>query len=162
MIVGKKRRFFYYAHPIAANFVSKSMLMLLLFFTSCTEYTENGELVRHHFGYIKIVAPAFHAPESAVRALEVETYGVWAHMDSRSQGEDIVGRSLGAGYRFDRRELIPLDCRLVIRVRNPGDFKKMIEAFGEIRGAYASSGIPTDHSTRHFGDFLGLRKVRAQ
>jgi len=32
------------------------------FIAGCASYTENGELVRHHFGYVKVITPAVHAP----------------------------------------------------------------------------------------------------
>jgi len=113
------------------NLFAKSLVMITIssFFLigGCASYTENGELVRHHFGYVKVITPAVHAPEAAVRSLEVETYGIWVNVDSRSEGENIRGYGAGLGYQYDRRDFIPLDCRVVIRVKNQEDFKKILK-----------------------------------
>lgn len=93
----------------------------------CASYTENGELVRHHFGYVKVITPAVHAPEAAVRTLEVETYGIWVNVDSRSESENIRGYGAGLGYQYDRRDFIPLDCRVVIRARTQEDFRNILK-----------------------------------
>jgi len=85
---------------------------------ACTRYMDSGEMVRHHFGYVKVITPAVHAPETAVRVLDIETYGAWSYWDTRSQGEDAAGYGTGLGYSHDHRELIPLDCRIVFRVKN--------------------------------------------
>ena len=53
---------------------------------ACTRYLDSGEMVRHHFGYVKVITPAVHAPETAVRVLDIETYGIWSYWDTRSQG----------------------------------------------------------------------------
>ncbi len=98
-----------------------------LLIAGCASYTENGELVRHHFGYVKVITPAVHAPEAAVRSLEVETYGIWVNVDSRSESENIRGYGAGLGYQYDRRDFIPLDCRVVIRVKTQEDFKKILK-----------------------------------
>lgn len=84
--------------------------------TACAEYRESGEFVRHHFGYVKVIAPAIHAPDTAVRALEVETYGLWVGIDG-----DATPEGGGFGYQHVRRELIPLDCRVVARVATRSD-----------------------------------------
>ena len=51
-----------------------------------------------------------------MRVLEVENYGIWVHVDRRPYKEDATGYGVGFGYKHDRREFIPLDCRVVIRV----------------------------------------------
>lgn len=83
----------------------------------CTSYGENGELIRHHFGYVRVATPAMHAPETAVRVVDIETYGGWLYVDRRPAQEDPMGIGTGLGYQRDRREFIPLDCRLVVRAR---------------------------------------------
>jgi hypothetical protein len=102
------------------------IILLSIFVSSCATYSENGELVRHHFGYVKVITPAIHAPEAAVRSLEVETYGIWMNIDGRSNGEDSKGYGAGIGYQFDRRDFIPLDCRVVIRAKNKEDIKYIL------------------------------------
>jgi len=71
--------------------------LLSILVSGCTTYSENGELVRHHFGYVKVITPAIHAPEAAVRSLEVETYGLWMNIDGRTNGEDAKGYGAGIG-----------------------------------------------------------------
>jgi hypothetical protein len=90
-------------------------------------YRDDGALVRHHFGYVKVVTPAVHAPDAAVRVLDIETYGVWLSSDSRSKGEDLRGHAFGMGWQRDRRELIPLDCRLVFRVESKDQLEDFLD-----------------------------------
>ena len=105
------------------------VIQVILFMNGCTTYTENGELIRHHFGYVKVITPAIHAPETAVRSLEIETYGIWMYTDSRGekQVEDARGHGIGLGYQFDRRDFIPLDCRLVIWADSQKDIDDLLE-----------------------------------
>ena len=113
------------------NLYKKYLLLVTISSTfliaGCASYTENGELVRHHFGYVKVITPAVHAPEAAVRSLEVETYGIWLNVDSRSASENIRGYGTGLGYQYDRRDFIPLDCRVVIRTKTQEDFKNILK-----------------------------------
>jgi len=100
--------------------------------TGCTQYRDSGELVRHHFGYVKVITPAVHAPEAAVRALEVETYGLWVNVDTRARGEDAMGVGTGLGYHRDRRELIPLDCRVVVRLPTQDAIREFVAMLAEL------------------------------
>lgn len=112
--------------------INKKMIYKILaifpciFIAGCTTYTDNGELVRHHFGYVKVITPAIHAPDAAVRSLEVETYGVWVNIDGRSNGGDNSVYGAGLGYQYDRRDFIPLDCRVVIRAKNRADIQYIL------------------------------------
>jgi hypothetical protein len=109
-----------------------SAITSFILLSGCTTYTENGELVRHYFGYVKVITPAVHAPEAAVRSLEVETYGIWVYLDGRSGSERGRGFGTGFGYQYDRRDFIPLDCRVVIRAKNREDFKHFLEEIQNI------------------------------
>lgn len=99
---------------------------------ACTRYLDSGEMVRHHFGYVRIVTPAVHAPETAVRILDIETYGLWFYWDTRSQGEDAAGYGTGLGYSHDHRELIPLDCRIIFRVKNKQQIQYILQTLREM------------------------------
>lgn len=106
------------AHHCHIRFSCRIIVAIALGTTlaACTQIRDSGELVRHYFGYVKVITPAVHAPEAAVRVLEVENYGVWVSVDRRPQNEDAAGYGAGFGFRRDRRELIPLDCRVVVRL----------------------------------------------
>jgi len=93
----------------------------------CTSYGDDGELVRHHFGYVRVITPAVHAPETAVRVVDIETYGGWFYLDRRPAQEDPMGFGTGLGYQHDRREFIPLDCRLVVRPRSRAQLVQFME-----------------------------------
>jgi len=101
---------------------------VVAFACSCTTYTENGALVRHYFGYVKVITPALHAPDAPVQALGVETYGVWLSTDTRPRDEQAGVLGMGAGYLREDRELIPLDCRVVIRVTDRQQIADVVAA----------------------------------
>lgn len=99
--------------PFASRLASG--LMLVLAVCGCTTYNQNGELVRHHFGYVRVVTPQGVATGRQLQALEVETLGLWLDVDRR-EASGRTGSGAGVGYRHDRRELIPEGCRVVFRV----------------------------------------------
>lgn len=96
------------------------------FIAGCTSLNNNGELVRHHVGYIQIVTPAKVAGDKPLQMLEVETLGMWFDIDQRKTPER-TGSGGGIGYRFDRRELVPLSCRVVFRVKDKEQIKFLVE-----------------------------------
>jgi len=98
-------------YPAGPSIVIRNSILILAtltLVTGCTTIRESGEMVRHYFGYVKLITPAIHAPDAAVRVLEVENHGVWVVIDRRPIAEDATGYGAGLGYRRDRRELIPL------------------------------------------------------
>jgi len=113
-------------------------------FGACTSYNANGELVRHHFGYVKVIMPAIHTPlksdeecrekgncKGTVHISEIETYGVWAHSDGRSQ-TTTSGNGAGLGYQKDRREMfLPHDCRVIFRAKNRQQMKEFLDILKE-------------------------------
>jgi hypothetical protein len=109
---------------IRNTFLALATFSLLV---GCTTIRDSGELVRHYFGYVKVITPAVHAPDAAVRVLEVENYGVWLGVDRRPAAEDAAGYGVGLGYRRDRRELIPLDCRVVVRLATRQQMAEFLE-----------------------------------
>jgi hypothetical protein len=102
-------------------------LACLAALAGCTTIRDNGELVRHYFGYVKVITPAVHAPGAAVRVLDIENYGLWVGVDGRPAAEDTAGYGAGLGYRRDRRELIPLDCRVVVRLGSRQQMTEFLE-----------------------------------
>ena len=115
---------------------SKLIIFMILFggwnMVACTRYLDSGEMVRHHFGYVKVITPAVHAPETAVRVLDIETYGLWSYWDTRSQGEDAGGVGAGMGYSHDHREMIPLDCRVIFKVKNKQQIQYILETLKDM------------------------------
>jgi hypothetical protein len=108
-------------------------LTFLAISTGCSYSTvrDSGELVRHYFGYVKVITPAVHSPNSAVRVLEIENVGFWVAVDRRPAEEDAAGYGTGIGYRHDRREFIPLDCRVVMRVKNADQINSILMLLNE-------------------------------
>ena len=108
-----------------------SMALVAMLGVGCTEIRDSGELVRHYFGYVKVISPVAHAPESAVRVLAVETYGLWVSVDRRATQDEATGVGAGLGWRRDRREFIPLDCRVVMRVPDRERVSQLLDALND-------------------------------
>jgi hypothetical protein len=81
----------------------------------CVQYTEDGSLVRHHLGYVKVITPPQAASDRPLQSLDIETLGVWLDVDRRAP-EQHAGSGFGLGWRDDRRDIVPIDCRVVFRV----------------------------------------------
>lgn len=90
-----------------------SILLIALCCSSCvaiTTHGEDGSVIKHYFGYVRIKEPAkVGNPDFKVR--EIQTVGLR------------VENGFGVGYFKEREEFIPLDGRLVIRVKNTGQLK---------------------------------------
>ena len=93
------------------------VLILNLTLTGCATRTKNGELVRHHFGYMQVVTPVQISVDEPIQAEEIKTWGIWVDVDTR-HGVKASGSGIGLGYRFDRRETIPESCHVIFRVRD--------------------------------------------
>ena len=102
--------------------------------SGCVEYLDDGSMVRHHFGYVKVITPAVHAPSAAVQAFEVETYGVWVGVDGCDEGLTQTATGVGIGYRSDERLLVPLDCRSVIRVATQDQLDQLLDVLRDVPG----------------------------
>ncbi|MCG8441245.1 MAG: hypothetical protein MI723_05475, partial [Caulobacterales bacterium] len=76
---------------------------------------EDAGLVRHHLGYVKVLTPPQAASDRPLHTLDIETFGAWLDVDRRSDAQR-NGSGLGLGWRSDRRDIVPLDCRVVFRV----------------------------------------------
>ena len=86
---------------------------------------DGRELAAHRFGYVKVVAR--EDPATGVRVLETKTAGLWIDAGGLSAG-------IGMGFRSDRHELVPLDCRVVVRVAAETHLDAVVELFNVIGG----------------------------
>jgi len=66
----------------------------------------DGAVVRHYFGYIRVVVPASHTPQGHVSSSDAAGVGV------RIQNGLLIG-----AFR-DKDLVLPLDCRFVMLVRS--------------------------------------------
>ena len=101
--------------------------------SACTTYTEDGELVRHHFGYVRVITPAVYAPDGPVQAIAISNFGLWLDVDRRTENQN-AGSGAGLGYRSDRQDILPYTCRVVFRVATMEQFDSavaMLEALKE-------------------------------
>jgi len=81
-----------------------SLITAALVTAACTTTQPDGSIVRHHFGYVQITEAS--ATGTPFGVLHAKTVGVR------------IGDGFTLGYIDERRESIPLDCRVVIRVVN--------------------------------------------
>lgn len=110
--------------------IMKIRVVLMLFIVclmtaliSCapvTTVSDNGSMIKHYFGYVRVIEPPTVGPDGQFKVSEVETFGVR------------IVRGLGFGYFHERNEHIPLDCRLVIRVANEQQLEKVLETLSPI------------------------------
>lgn len=84
-------------------------LLAAVFVSACTApvtYDEQGRRVEHHFGYVRVVLPPKAAEGEDFRVEGIRTAGI------------TVGDGVGVGYIERNRTWIPLDCRIVIFVKD--------------------------------------------
>lgn len=96
---------------------------LLVTSTGCAPFNTvrtDGTVVRHYFGYTRIVIPAHQSTEGDFGVMELSSSGarLWP--------------SLGFGYFHERDEYIPLDSRIVIKVQNQQQLDQVIKTLGPI------------------------------
>lgn len=112
---------------------SLSLLLLLTFgfLPACTamaDITPDGALVRHYFGYVRVVVPQA-AADQPVYTSSTSILGLYA------------GRGVGIGYVRDRQVVVPLDCRLVMLVASQQQLDhamQRLSALGKTEGLCAA------------------------
>ncbi len=108
------------------------VIVLALCLQACTTYTEDGELVRHHFGYVRVITPTVHAPDGPVQAIGVSNYGLWFDIDKRKLDQR-TGSGAGIGFRSDRQNILPETCRIIFRVTTKAEFEASAELVRELK-----------------------------
>lgn len=93
--------------------------------TACTPLATvnpDGTTSHHYFGYVKVVVPQGYSSEGQIHSVDVTSIGLQ------------VRDGVGVGYFRDNRITVPLDCRLVVLVRNQEQLDKTID-FLKTKGA---------------------------
>ncbi|GJM30601.1 MAG: hypothetical protein DHS20C17_32360 [Cyclobacteriaceae bacterium] len=83
--------------------LKSALLLLLLLGAGCSTVNPDGTISRHYFGYVKVIIPGTKGDVSAV---DITTVGLR------------IGKGIGLGYLHDYRLAAPLDCRIVVIVKN--------------------------------------------
>ncbi len=91
--------------------------LMLLAGTGCgaVSYRQDGSVVRHHFGYVRVITPRAESADGKFEVMELSTFGVRFH------------EGAGLGYFHERTEYIPMDSRLVIRVANEAQMNQVLK-----------------------------------
>jgi len=90
---------------------------MLIILTGCstTSVDENGRVVVHNFGYVKIIKPPTYPKEKTINVT----------------GTKLIGFSIGDGFTFGykKNEVIhvPTDCRVLVIVNNEKQLQHMIK-----------------------------------
>ncbi len=98
---------------------------------ACVTYTDDGQLVRHQFGYTRTISPLTHSDNQQIRVLEVTNFGFWVKSDRRA-GPVNEGAGIGLGAKYTRREEVPLECSLVIRIHPNENFSEAVTLINDI------------------------------
>jgi hypothetical protein len=98
---------------------------------ACTSYNDNGELVRRHIGYVEVVTPSVESGETPVQTLEIRTIGVWFDIDRRRH-DQALGSGVGIGYRHDRRDIVPADCHVIVRLETRAQMEEFASILKQI------------------------------
>jgi hypothetical protein len=105
--------------PCRLSLLALALLLAAPALTACAgaPYIEpDGTLVRHYLGYVRVAIPPA-AARSAVYDSDVTVFGV------RAGGGLHEERGFSVGYARDRQLVVPLDCRVVVLVRNRAELE---------------------------------------
>jgi hypothetical protein len=98
------------------------LLIFLLLASGCATVStqDDGKLVRHYIGYVRVIYPETFPQDKGIVVSEVKTIGL------------NFARGIGIGYFHEREERIPMDCRLVVRVTNKEQLDRALEVLKPI------------------------------
>ncbi|MBF0563788.1 MAG: hypothetical protein HQK89_00955 [Nitrospirae bacterium] len=121
-VVGDNKRVNKTPTAIAALILYSIGAVLIL--TGCTPLTTiryDGSVVKHYFGYVKVIEPPTFGHNEEFKVSEIETFGLRIY------------NGMGVGYFHERNEFIPLDCRLVIRVTDKRQLDRVFETLSNTK-----------------------------
>jgi hypothetical protein len=89
--------------------------LLLAGCSGATTVLPEGYVARHYLGYVKLVVPDRHSTSAGVSASDVKALGVR------------IENGVGIGYFHDQQVITPLDCHVVVLVRNEQQLRDAVE-----------------------------------
>ena len=92
----------------------------------------DGTISHHYFGYVKVVVPQSYSSEGQIHAVDVTSVGLQ------------VRDGVGVGYFRDNRIVVPLDCRLVVLVKNQGQLDNAVDSLKAMGGNNICASIYRD------------------
>lgn len=100
---------------------------------SCTSHIsidEKGRTVAHHFGYVQVIKPPlFNNNNSEINVTGVKTFGL------------TVQNGITLGFEENKTISVPLDCRVLIVVKNKEQLDHFIEHMNNIKGEEICSTV---------------------
>lgn len=105
-------------------------VMSLLICVGCSSVTvrPDGMVERHYLGYVKLLVPPSFSRSSRIWAADVTALGIR------------IQDGFGVGYFRDQEIVTPLDCRIVVLVKNKPELDQFI-AFYERMNMKGSTEI---------------------
>ena len=97
-----------------------SMLVLQLGCASYTSIDDKGRVVVHHFGYVKLVKPPVYPNNMEINVTGVTLVGF------------SVGDGFTLGYKNSKLIQVPMDCRVLIIVKDAAQFNHMLDEFSDV------------------------------
>ncbi len=93
---------------------------------------EEGRIIEHHFGYVRIIKPPRSNVNDAFVVQETETYGLK------------IQNGFTLGYEHDGLISIPLDCRMVAVVETKEQLDHLIGALTQLEGEKLCATVSPD------------------
>lgn len=93
------------------------ILLMIIFLFSCASHTtidENGRVVIHNFGYVKIIKPPVYPASKTIDVTGARLFGF------------SVGEGFTIGYKANEYMQIPADCRVLVIVKDENQLKHLI------------------------------------
>ena len=102
---------------IMPQLLRSTLLLLFLLGAGCTTVNHDGTISHHYFGYVKVIIPD---EKGDVRAADITTVGLR------------IDKGIGLGYLHDYRLAVPLDCRIVVIVKNQNQLDHAVKMLSKM------------------------------